>query len=172
MDLDLYCDGKHLFSCSRDNWDKIRCDIIDATIEYLSIYFGIELFEENTTEYYYQTILINTHNLMNNQFLTYEYINEIHSNSNKINLFKTFFKNKNYINGLTLFNLIGLYLLCEKMDDNDGFLSSGNALDIMQFLTSIKPFLLKNNYLDLETYQTLETLFKTAIERKTFIEIR
>ena len=191
MGVDFTCDEKS-FGCSYGGWHNIRCTILEATFAYLDKRFAEILAKpSNEEEDDWETTHIQSaaKNLQ-------KHIDKIREDANskkqkssegifgimrEHNHILDCFINKiweNYFIDLLIeFGVGGIYALCNK-SDCEGFYSVGNAYDIRELLTTIRPFLLKNTE-DLESSDNwiydvadeLIELFQESIEKKKIIMI-
>ena len=166
MGIDLYC-GDTTFGCSYSSWNNIRNSLIEATFEYLEVHFGLNEYEEGTSEYGAMMGLK-------------EYIQKIYNSSKNEKLIENFIvysKLLEFVDLLIQFGVGGIYSLCNK-SDNEGYYSVGNSYDIYDLLKVVKPFLLKNrdNIYDEKNWiynciDNLINVFKESIEKNENVRI-
>jgi hypothetical protein len=166
MGIDLYC-GDETFSCSYTSWNNIRNSLIEATFEYLEVYFAVTEYEEGTHEHGAMIAL--------KQYI--QKIQNLGKNEKLIVNFIVYSRILEFIDLLIQFGVGGLYALCNT-SDCDGFYSAGNSYDICELLKLVKPFLLKNKD---ELYSNenwiynridkVTNIFKEGFEKNKFVRI-
>lgn len=155
MDITIVCDDID-FRCSYSYWNKIRTNIIKASIDYISNKFIRDKYLYTTTDvddekyigigsyydYYKGNIenmitVINEGNKMN-----FYYVNMDMQLDNTIkNFMKQTVEFKN-LSSLNYFELGGLFALCN-LSDFEGYYTPGNSLDICLLLDKIKFYMKK-----------------------------
>ena len=151
MGVDFHC-GDVGFGCSYGGWNEIRINIIKATFNYIldKIKKDYELYKDLSTddanwigegsEYniYKMNILkiIESTRVGEKKISAVFQIETDYTINNFINTTRTL----SHVDALIYFNIAGLFSLCNK-SDNEGFYSSGNAVDICQLFDLIEPFI-------------------------------
>ena len=141
------------FGCSYSYWDKIRTNIIKATIDYIQdkfekdkeLYGHLTIDDENcvcegSIYYCYMSALIELKTLVLSQKqMTHAFGITI---DNTVNNVVKWSSNLEHKNALNKFDIGGLYALCNQTDC-DGYYTPGNSLDICSLLDRIEPFVKK-----------------------------
>ena len=151
MGIDLYCNDV-TFYCSYSYWNTIRERIIMATLDYITNKFqkDSELYSEQNTDdenyigegsnyYIYKNMITDIITELKKPSLI---TNIIFKNTNLIEKFSKLTVNTANIDALNYFDIGGLYSLCNKSDCS-GYYTSGNAVDIIELLNLIEPFVKK-----------------------------
>jgi len=146
------CDD-YMFACNVNEWNTIRKTILKLTFEYI-----IDKFEEDMKDYVensYDESYIDEKSRYN--YCKTEVMNII-TNMEKdyskalgidrtIELFISLINKKGNIDALNYFGIGGISALCNK-NDNNGYYSPGNSLDICILLDLIKPLIMLQNNTD------------------------
>jgi len=133
MGININCDEES-FCCTYSTWAEIRHNVIIQTNNYLIDYFSSNTFdsEENPNE------KIDREEILN-------YMKKILINPNVFSYVDIMINitNMDHVNLLILYDIIGVYSLCNK-SDCEGYYSVGDSYNICQLFNLIKPFLFKN----------------------------
>ena len=117
MGICINCDGA-MFSCGYSFWNTMREEVANAAIEYLRE-TRVKMEEaEETESYNYEQIT-----------RVLDYAEEY--NCGTVDDFLYLFENVDFLNTFIYYQLGGAFALLNKSDDN-GYYTSGNALDIVQ----------------------------------------
>lgn len=145
MGIDLYCNNK-MYSCSYEYWNGIRETIIRATFEH--VHDNLILYKNKSIDIEKKSQIYSNCYIDIIETLMYEIIEKKTKDEN-ISLVNFFIQITQHISkqdALILYDLYGLYALCNK-SDSEGFYSPGNSLDICKLLKLIKPYIVnKYNY--------------------------
>lgn len=163
MGIGLKCNGLG-FESSYGGWHIIRCEIIQATIDYI-----IHKVEEDKKKYGHikENDDENYIGKGSYDFLYKKLLDPLISTSED-KLLKTVVrlsKQLGSVDALIYMGVGGIIALCNK-SDCEGFYSPGNSLDICMLFDNIKPFLEKyeDTYgcvYNSELYEMFETSYKT-----------
>jgi len=143
MGIDLTC-GDINYHCSYSYWHTFRCNMIIATIKYIKKYY--EANKENMFDYEIQHMedLIDVFKTIETKVNETEKINGETQNSIMIYFINKCLFDENFIENLIMFDIYGLFILCNK-SDSVGYYSVGNSYDIFNLFEKITPTLINNN---------------------------
>jgi hypothetical protein len=194
MGVDFYC-GKYTVHFTYSGWNRTRCKIISATIDYIIDKFEKDLLKygelpeeddnyigKNSSDYHHKSVILGLIDTLEKSRPPKPSVSEvanvftiIKDCNNDVGVFVNACSGRYGQDSLIYFDIIGLYALCNK-SDCDGFYSRGNSSDICQLFDLIEPFTKKYDQLYEIIYGGRETsdlygLFKESAETKTMISI-
>lgn len=194
MGVDFYC-GKYTVHFTYSGWDRTRCKIIQATLDYIIDKFEKDLLKygdlpeeddnyigKNSSDYHHKRVIIGLIDTLEKSSPPKPSVSEatnvfsfIKECNNDVGVFVSACSGRYEQDSLIYFDIIGLYALCNK-SDCEGFYSRGNSSDICQLFDLIEPFTKKYDQLHEHIYGGRETsdlynLFKESVDTKTMISI-